>query len=56
MDANCQWMQHMIYYSSPKGITGFILANGSLAANTSGGGIIGQAIVENSLVYCIVQY
>lgn len=53
-NANFAWMQHMIYHLSPKGIMGLVLANGSLSSNTSGEGLIRQAIVEADLVDCIV--
>jgi type I restriction enzyme M protein len=53
-NANYAWMQHMIYHLSPKGIMGLVLANGSLASNTSGEGEIRKSIIDNDLVDCIV--
>lgn len=53
-NANFAWMQHMVYHLSPKGIMALVLANGSLASNTSGEGEIRKAIVEADLVDCIV--
>lgn len=53
-NANYAWMQHMIYHLSPKGIMGLVLANGSLASNTSGEGDIRENIIKADLVDCIV--
>ncbi|MEM2128571.1 MAG: N-6 DNA methylase [Candidatus Methanomethylicaceae archaeon] len=39
-NANFAWVQHFIHHLSPTGITGFVLANGSLSSNTSGEGEI----------------
>lgn len=53
-NANFAWMQHMIHHLSPKGIMALVLANGSLASNTSNEGEIRKNIIENDLVDCIV--
>ncbi len=53
-NANFAWMQHMIYHLSPKGVMAMVLANGSLASNTSGEGEIRKRIVDADLVDCIV--
>lgn len=54
-NANFAWMQHMIYHLSPKGVMGFVLANGSLSSNSGGEGEIRQRLVEDDLIDCIVS-
>ncbi|MEA3329227.1 MAG: class I SAM-dependent DNA methyltransferase [Nanoarchaeota archaeon] len=53
-NANFAWVQHMIYHLTPKGIAGFVLANGSMSSNTSNEGKIRENIVKEDLVDCIV--
>ena len=53
-NANFAWVQHFIHHLSPTGITGFVLANGSMSSNTSGEGDIRKNIVEKDLVDCMV--
>jgi len=53
-NANFAWVQHFIYHLSPTGITGFVLANGSMSSNTSGEGNIRKNIVETDLVDCMI--
>lgn len=53
-NANFAWMQHMIYHLAPHGVMAMVLANGSLASNTSGEGDIRRNIVDADLVDCIV--
>lgn len=53
-NANFAWVQHIIHHLSPKGITGFVLANGSMSSNTSGEGDIRKNIIEADLVDCMV--
>ena len=53
-NANYAWIEHMIHHLSPTGIAGFVLANGSLASNTSGEGEIRKKLIEKGLVDCIV--
>ena len=53
-NANFAWVQHFIYHLSPTGITGFVLANGSMSSNTSGEGDIRKNIVEADIVDCMV--
>lgn len=52
--ANFAWVQHFIYHLAPAGVTGFVLANGSMSSNTSGEGDIRKAIIEADLVDCMV--
>jgi type I restriction enzyme M protein len=54
-NANMAWVQHFIYHLAPKGTAGFVLANGSLATNQAGEGLIRQKIVEADLIDCIVS-
>jgi len=53
-NANFAWAQHMIYHLSPKGVAGFVLANGSMSSNTSNEGEIRKNIVQEDLVDCII--
>jgi type I restriction enzyme M protein len=53
-NANFAWVQHIIHHLAPQGIAGFVLANGSLSANTSGEGEIRKAMIRNDLVDCMV--
>ena len=53
-NANYAWVQHFIHHLSPSGMAGFVMANGSLASNTSGEGDIRARIVQAGLVDCIV--
>ncbi len=53
-NANFAWMQHMIYHLAPNGVMAMVLANGSLASNTSGEGEIRKKVVDADLVDCIV--
>jgi len=53
-NANYAWVQHMVHHLSPKGVAGFILANGSMSSNSGGEGAIRQELVENDLVDCMV--
>lgn len=53
-NANYAWIQHFIHHLAPKGIAGFVLANGSMSSNTSGEGEIRKNLVEADLVDCMV--
>jgi type I restriction enzyme M protein len=53
-NANFAWVQHMIHHLAPTGITGFVLANGSMSSNQSGEGEIRKNIIEADLVDCMV--
>jgi type I restriction enzyme M protein len=53
-NANFAWVQHFIYHLAPRGLAGFVLANGSMSSNQSGEGDIRKAIVEADLVDCMV--
>ena len=53
-NANFAWVQHFIYHLAPRGMAGFVLANGSMSSNKSGEGEIRKALVEADLVDCMV--
>lgn len=53
-NANFAWVQHFIHHLSPSGVTGFVLANGSMYSNTANEGEIRKSIVEADLVDCMV--
>jgi type I restriction enzyme M protein len=53
-NANFAWVQHFIHHLAPKGIAGFVLANGSLSSQQSGEGDIRKTIVDADLVDCVV--
>jgi type I restriction enzyme M protein len=53
-NANFAWVQHFIHHLAPRGIAGFVLANGSMSSNTANEGEIRKDIVEADLVDCMV--
>ncbi len=53
-NANFAWVQHFLHHLSPRGVTGFVLANGSMASNTGGEGDIRKNIIEADLVDCMI--
>ncbi len=53
-NANFAWVQHFIYHLNPRGIAGFVLANGSMSSQTSNEGEIRKNIIEDDLVDCMV--
>ena len=53
-NANYAWIQHFIHHLSPRGIAGFVLANGSLSTSTSQELEIRKNILEADLVDCVV--
>ena len=53
-NANFAWVQHFLYHLAPRGIAGFVLANGSMSSSQSGEGEIRKNIVEAGLVDCII--
>jgi len=58
-NANYAWIQHFIHHLAPPngrggGVTGFVMANGSLSSGSGGEGKIRQRIVEADLVDAIV--
>jgi len=53
-NANYAWISHMISKLSPKGIAGFVMANGSMATSTKQEAEIRKNIIEEPLVDCII--
>jgi type I restriction enzyme M protein len=53
-NANFAWVQHFISHLAPKGLAGFVLANGSMSSSQSGEGEIRKNIIEADLVDCMV--
>ena len=53
-NANFAWVQHFLYHLAPRGVAGFVLANGSMSSNQSGEGEIRKNIIEADLVDCII--
>mgnify|MGYP002336168343 CR=1 FL=1 len=53
-NANFAWVQHFVHHLSPRGIAGFVLANGSMSSQQSGEGEIRKHIVEDDLVDCMI--
>lgn len=53
-NSNFAWMQHMLHHTSPNGVVGLVLSNGSLSTNTTGEKEVREAIVKADLVEAIV--
>ncbi|MCY3729413.1 MAG: class I SAM-dependent DNA methyltransferase [Nitrospira sp.] len=53
-NANFGWVQHMVHHLAPRGVAGFVLANGSMSSNQSGEGEIRKNLIEADLVDCMV--
>ena len=53
-NANFAWVQNIVHHLAPKGVAGFVLANGSMSSNQSGEGEIRRALVEADLVDCMI--
>jgi len=53
-NANFAWIQHFIHHLAPAGMTGFVMANGSMSTNTNNELAIRTGIIEADLVDCII--
>ncbi len=53
-NANYAWIEHIISKLSPKGVAGFVMANGSMSTATKAEAEIRKNIIESNLVDCIV--
>ena len=53
-NANFAWVQHMVHHLSPRGVAGFVLANGSMSSQQAGEGEIRKNLIEADLVDCMV--
>ena len=54
-NANFAWVQHIVHHLAPRGVAGFVLANGSMSSGQTGESAIPQErLVEAGLVDCMV--
>ncbi|MCB9705287.1 MAG: type I restriction-modification system subunit M [Myxococcales bacterium] len=53
-NANYAWVQHFVHHLAPRGLAGFVLANGAMSSTTAGEGEIRRALCEDDLVDCMV--
>jgi type I restriction enzyme M protein len=53
-NANFAWVQHIIHHLAPRGLAGFVLANGAMTASTAGEGEIRRRIIDADLIDCMV--
>ena len=53
-NANFAWVQHMVHHLSPRGVAGFVLANGSMSSTQSNEDEIRKNLVEDDLIDCMV--
>ena len=53
-NANYAWIQHFIHHLAPKGIAGFVMANGSMSTSTTSEGEIRRQMIEGDLVDCMI--
>ena len=53
-NANYAWIQHIISKLSPKGVAGFVLANGSLSTTLNQEYNIRKGMIEDNIVDCII--
>ncbi len=53
-NANFAWLQHMLARLSKKGRAGVVLANGSMASQQSGEGLIRKGMIRDDVVECMV--
>ena len=53
-NGNYGWVQHMLYHTSPNGVVGLVLANGSLSTTSGGEDEIRKNIIKADLLEAIV--
>ena len=53
-NANFAWIQHMVHHLSPKGVAGFVLANGSMSSRQKAESAVRQRLVDAELLDCMV--
>ena len=53
-NANFAWVQHIIHHLAPRGMAGFVLANGSMSSGQKAESEIRRNLIENDLVDCMV--
>ncbi len=54
-NANYAWLQHILWKLAPGGQAGIVLANGSMASNTSGEGDIRKAMIQQDTVEIMIS-
>ena len=54
-NANYAWIQHFVYHLAPKGVSGFVMAKGSLTSKSSNEDVIRKNLVDAGLMDCIVN-
>lgn len=53
-NANYAWVQHIVHHLAPRGLAGFVLANGSMSSVSGGQAKIRQKLIEDDMVDCMV--
>ena len=53
-NANFAWVQHIVHHLAPRGMAGFVLANGSMSSNQRGESEIRRNLIEAGIVDCMV--
>ena len=53
-NANYAWIQHIVHHLERTGVTGFVMANGTMTSNASGEGDIRRKMIEDGIVDAIV--
>ena len=53
-NANFAWVQHIVHHLAPKGVAGFVLANGSMSSNQLMEAEIRRNLIESNLVDCMI--
>ena len=53
-NANYAWISHFLHHLAPKGMAGFVMANGSMATSTTAEKAMREKWVQEDMVGCIV--
>ncbi|MBT7350184.1 N-6 DNA methylase, partial [candidate division WWE3 bacterium] len=53
-NGNYGWVQHMLYHTSPNGVVGLVLSNGSLSTTSGGEDVIRKNIIKADLLEAII--
>ena len=53
-NANYAWVSHFLHHLAPKGMAGFVMANGSMSTSTTAEKAMREKWVQDDLVACIV--
>lgn len=54
-NANYMWFQTLWYHLNEKGTAGVVMANGAMTSGSAGEKNVREYMIENGMVYCIVQ-